>query len=233
MKKIYIPFLGVALISFLFVLNSCKRNVQPQQQITDQISFSQSFDSIQAAINQGWVLKNNSRPLGTTSWFQGVYAAFPGGFNSYTGADYIAANYQNAAAPPVGGESTISNWLISPARPIKNGDVISFYTRSFSNPATYPDRLELRLNTNGSTEVGNDSATVGDFTKLVLTINPNVNPTSYPAVWTQYSYTIDGLVTPKSSARFAFRYYKPLRRNAAGGYGGYIGIDEVTFTSVK
>lgn len=233
MKKIYIQFLGITLITCLFVFNSCRRDVQPAAPVTDLISFTQPFDSIQAAINQGWVIKNNSRPLGTTSWFQGVFAGFPGAFNSYTGADYIAANYQNAAAPPIGGESTISNWLISPARAMKNGDVISFYSRSFNSPATYPDRLELRLNTTGSTEVGNDSATIGDFTKLVLTINPDLNTTSYPATWTQFSYTISGLVTPKTSARFAFRYYKALRRNASGGFGGYIGIDEVTFTSAK
>lgn len=232
MKKIHIPFIAALLITCFCFLNACRRDVAPVLPATDLISYKQSFDSVQAALNQGWVVKNNSRPLGTTSWFQGVFAGFPGGFNSYTGADYIAANFQNAAAPPVGGESTISDWLISPLTSMKNGDVISFYTRSFKNPATFPDRLELRLNTNGSTEVGNDSSSVGDFTKLLLSINPTLNTTAYPAVWTQYTYTISGLVTPKT-ARFAFRYYKPLRRDGSGSLGGYIGIDEVTFSSVK
>lgn len=232
MKKIYIPSIAVFLIMCLCVFNSCRRDVGPALPVTDDISFTQSFDSVKGALNQGWVIKNNSRPLGTTTWFQGVFAGFPGGFNSYTGADYIAANFNNAAAPPPGGESTISNWLITPQRTMKNGDVISFYTRSFKSPATYPDRLELRLNTNGTTEVGNDSTTVGDFTKLVLTINPDLNATSYPATWTQFSYTISGLISPKT-ARFAFRYYKPLRRDATGNFGGYIGIDEVSFRSAK
>lgn len=232
MKKFFISFAGIALI---VILNSCRRDVAPLQPVTDTISFKQSFDSIQSALNQGWVIKNNSRPLGTTTWFQGVFAAFPGGFNSYTGADYIAANFNNAAIPAIGGESTISNWLITPARPMKNGDVITFYSRTFQSPAlSNPDRLELRFNTNGSTEVGNDSSSVGDFTKLVLSINPDVNATDYPAVWTQFSYTLSGLAAPKTSARFAFRYYKTLRRNASGGgISGYIGIDEVVFTSVK
>ena len=42
--------------------------------------------------------------------------------------------------------------------------------------------------------------------------------------------SVAGLAAPKTDARFAFRYYKTL---SPGAVGGYIGIDEVTFTSVK
>ncbi len=77
-----------------------------------------------------------------------------------------------------------------------------------------------------STNVGTTATDVGDFTTLLLDIDPNYVATSYPDVWTQYTLTIAGLSGP-TSGRLAFRYFVE-----DGGLNGnnsdYMGID--TFT---
>ncbi len=189
---------------------------------TDLIN--EGFNSI-TPLPAGWVTQNNSSPVGTTGWFQGSSATFP----SQSGAPtaYIAANFNNTT-----GNNTISNWLLTPAVSIKNGDVLKFYTRTVSAPA-FADRLEVRMSTSGaSTNVGATNTSVGDFTNLLLTVNPTLITTgagSYPNTWTQFTATVSG-VTGTVTGRFAFRYFV-----TSGGPGGansdYIGIDEVVYTS--
>jgi hypothetical protein len=181
----------------------------------------ENFNDITALPGSGWVLTNNSSPLGTTGWFQGndgIFTAQAGAANAY-----IAANYNNAA---VGGN--ISNWLISPVLTLANGDTIAFYTRAETG-ATFADRLELRLSTSGaSTDVGATDASVGDFGTLLLTVNPALllpGGGGYPETWTLFSATVGGLGGPTSS-RFAFRYAVP----DSGTHGDYIGIDTVSVT---
>ena len=112
----------------------------------------------------------------------------------------------------------------------KNGDVITFYTRTKDNPTTAPDRLELRINqVNSGVEVGNDSSSLGDFTKLALSVNPNLTTNGYPGAWTEYQYTISGAPVPKMG-RFAFRYYVS-RGGPTGPNGTGVGLDDVSFTS--
>ena len=62
----------------------------------------QGFDNIYTLVQDYWVFRNNSEPLGDTIWFQGDSTVFPpqsGGTDSY-----ISANFLNGA-----GASTISN----------------------------------------------------------------------------------------------------------------------------
>lgn len=183
---------------------------------------TENFDNITTLTGSGWVMQNNSVPVGVTNWFQGnstVFSAFNGAADSY-----IGANFNNTT-----GANTISNWLVTPTVTIKNGDVITFYTLC-SPDNMYPDNLQVRMSTNGtSSNVGTGSAAVGDFTTLLLEINPSLVTGVYPYVsWTQYSITISGLSAP-TSGRFAFRYYVPN-----GGPGGsnsdYIGIDNFVYT---
>src|SRR2546428_3306592 len=48
----------------------------------------------------------------------------------------------------------------------------SFYTRTVDMPS-FPDRLQVRMSTNGaSSNVGTTATDVGDFTTLLLDINP-------------------------------------------------------------
>jgi PEP-CTERM motif-containing protein len=184
------------------------------------IILSENFDSVANLVPNGWAIVNNSAPVGTTDWFQGN----PGVFSSQSGAanSYVAANF-NAA--DFGGN--ISDWLISPMLTLANQETISFWTRTEAgSPA--PDRLELRLSLNGaSTNVGATDASVGDFSTLLLTINPAVAPGGYPENWALFSATVSGLGGP-TNGRFAFRYTVPDTSLNAD----YIGIDTVRVEAV-
>ncbi len=182
-------------------------------------SFTENFDDITTLPGDGWFQQNNSSPIGTTSWFQGPgFPAFNGAANSY-----IAANFNNAA-----GTGTISNWLLTPVRTLQNGDVLTFRTRVFDNPTSFPDRLEVRLSTNGtSSNVGTLATDVGDFTTLLLSVNPSLTTTGYPNTWTLFTATVTGLSGP-TSGRFAFRYFV-TSGGPTGANSDFIGIDNVVY----
>jgi hypothetical protein len=182
---------------------------------------SEGFDDITTLAGSGWVQTNNSAPAGTTAWFQGNSGVFP---SQAGNADaYIAANFENAA-----GGGNISNWLISPTLTLHDGDTIEFYTRTEVTPAVFPDRLQLRLSTNGgSANVGGTDTSVGDFTTLLLAINPALDPSGYPDSWTLFSVTLSGL-GGSALGRFAFRYDVPDTNLNAN----YIGIDTVLVSTV-
>ena len=195
-------------------------------------SYTESFDDISLLGGSGWVIQNNSTPVGSISWFQGTATTAtptPGPFNSYTGAanSYIGVNFNST-----GSTGTISNWLITPNRTLRNGDVFTFYTRKptiGAGQTDYPDRLEVRLSTNGaSTNVGSGAAGLGDFTTLLLSINPTLTTNVYPQVWTQFTITISGLPAP-TSGRIAFRYFV-TGAGSLGTNSDYIGIDQVVYT---
>ena len=180
------------------------------------VLLSEGFDTV---IPAGWSTQNNSSPLGTTGWFQGndsVFAAQAGAPGAY-----VAANFNNTSG------GTISNWLLSPELSLADGSVLSFFTRTVDSPA-FPDRLQVRLSTNGaSTGVGTLPTDLGDFTTLLLDINPTLIASGYPNTWTQFSATLSGFGS--ATGRFAFRYFVndggPIAANS-----DYIGIDTVTFT---
>ena len=178
----------------------------------------------QAIFSNGWAQQNLSTPIGTLpNWFNGNATVFVA--NSSPDSTYIASNY-NAVA----GAATISNWLFAPTRTFSNGDVISFFTRTVDTP-TYPDRLELRLSTNGaSVNAGTTNTSVGDFTTVLLTVNPSLTTAGYPNVWTQYTVTISGLGGP-TSGRVAFRYFV-TNGGPSGANSDFIGIDNFTYTPV-
>ncbi|MNU90150.1 hypothetical protein D3C71_800070 [compost metagenome] len=195
-------------------------------------SYTESFDDITLLAGNGWLIQNNSTPVGSISWFQGTATTAtptPGPFNSYTGAvnSYIGVNFNST-----GSTGTISNWLITPNRTLRNGDVFTFYTRKptiGAGQTDYPDRLEVRLSTNGaSTNVGSGAAATGDFTTLLLSVNPTLVANVYPQTWTQYTITISGLPAP-TSGRIAFRYFV-TGAGSLGTNSDYIGIDQVVYT---
>jgi len=63
---------------------------------------------------------------------------------------------------------------------------------------------------------------------LLLEINPNLQLSVYPMVWTQYSITISGLAAP-TSGRIAFRYFV-TNAGLNGTNSDYIGIDDFVHT---
>lgn len=187
-----------------------------------QIIFTENFDDFNSLVANGWTIQNSSQPLGTTTW--GTTTLFPP-YNGNAGS-FAAADFQSAQT-----WGTISNWLISPVVSLKNGDVISFYSRSYQAPGTSPktNKLEVRISLNGSASIlpNSNSESVGDFTALVTVINPLDQLFGYPSTWTNFTNTISNILQP-TNCRIAFRYYG----HGAGTYfGSDIGIDALSITS--
>ena len=123
--------------------------------------------------------------------------------------------------------ATISNWLLTPTVTLQNGATLSFWTRTTTG--TFPDRLQVRMSTNGaSTNDGTLATDVGDFTTLLLDINPTYTSTGYPTQWTQFCVTLSGLASP-TTGRLAFRYFVE-NGGPSGDNSDYIGIDTVTYS---
>jgi hypothetical protein len=184
----------------------------------------EGFDNINTLPAAGWFVRNNSVPVGPTGWSQGNTGIFPaqaGATNSY-----ISANFNNTT-----GTNTISNWLLTPNLTLHNGAVIKFWTREVvENP--FPDRLEVRLSTNGaSTNVGTGSTAVGDFTTVLLSINPNLTVNGYPQVWTEFTITLSGLPLGGTSGRVGFRYFV-TGGGPTGDNSNYIGIDTFSYNAI-
>jgi len=183
-------------------------------------TFSEGFES--GATPTGWQVVNLSSPLGVETWSQGQVDAFPA--QAGTPSSYFAANYESGAS-----EATINDWLITPLQAsLSSTDVFEFWTRTLEG-TTYPDRLEVRMSTNGSCNPGTTADGVGDFTTVLGTINPTLTDEGYPQAWTQYSMPLTGLGTTNVSGCVAFRYYV-TNGGPSGENSNYIGIDSVAFT---
>ncbi len=177
-------------------------------------NFSEDFENVPALFSTGgWVNINKSDFQGTNpTWGQGSTAVFPGQTGGYAAANFNATT----------GASTISLWMLTPQMTFLNNDTITFYTRTTTGQ--FPDRLELRLSLAGaSTNVGATSTSVGDFTTLLLTVNPNLTTTGYPTTFTQYTVTISGLSGP-TTGRLGFRYFV-TNGGPSGANSDYIGVD--------
>ena len=227
---IVLPLLAVCVVPFALAQRTYRgkpdelHGSRTQSRIvlpTCRLLINEGFDDITNL--PGWVLINHSEPLGPNGWFQGNDGVFPA-FDGLSDA-YIGANFYNAA-----GEGTISNWLLTPEVGLQDGDTLTFYTRTIELSA-FPDRLQVRMSTNGSSiNVGTTSTDVGDFTTLLVDINPTYAMGGYPEAWTQFTINITG-VPSGTSGRVAFRYFVE-----DGGPGGtrsnYIGIDRVQYCGI-
>ena len=81
------------------------------------------------------------------------------------------------------------------------------------------------MSTSGaSTNVGANSTSVGDFTALLLDINPTLVTGVYPIVFTPFTVTVSGLGAPNTNGRLAFRYFV-TNGGPSGANSDYIGID--------
>lgn len=185
-----------------------------------QTLFTENFDVFPTT----WTKTNQSEPVGISNWVQGGNALFNGGFNGGS-TSFTSVNFNSVA---MGMSGTISNWLITPVISLKNGDFVKFYSRVGANFSTIPDRLEVRLSTQGSASTipSTGSADLGSFTNLVLSINPNLQPSVYPTTWTEFTYTVAGLPS-ETDCKLAFRYY--VTNGGSGGTNGNaVGIDALT-----
>ena len=193
----------------------------PQAPLAD---FSEGFEDITLLPGLGWANQNNSSPLGLTDWFQGNDAVFPAQAGSPT--SYLGANFNNTR-----GTGTISNWMMTPAVTLSAGDTFRFWTSTVAG-SIWPDRLELRMSLNGaSTNVGATATSVGDFTTVLVEVNPTLASGGYPEVWTEYVVTLTAAQVPAPTlGRFAFRYFV-TDGGPSGANSNYIGIDTVSYTA--
>ncbi len=197
--------------------------------------------------------------MGQTGWRQGRYEAanqvkflsvgpylgFPAYSAHNTPNDFVSCDV-SCLGDVSGGGGNISAWLISPSLAMKNGDQVTFYSRStddalYYDPAT--DRMQVWANYNdGTANAGKTDTGTGSFTKLLLDINANRIHNyqgGYPSRWTKYTITIEGIPGSGSidNGRFAFRYYNEDAglQGGSGVSGTYynptvVGVDQLTFT---
>jgi hypothetical protein len=164
-----------------------------------------------------WFAHNRSTPIGTT----GVFAN-GGSFSGPTGggANYATMSFDNGVSGSAPNMNTLNTFLMSPVQTFNNNDTIRFQTRTATNPF-FPDRLRVRLSTNGT------STNTADFTTILLTINDGLTTAGYPDTWTEFTATVTGLSGP-TAGRFAF-HYDVLDTFTNGDV---VGIDLVTYTPV-
>lgn len=196
-------------------------------------TLTENFDNVSTLTGKGFVFVNNSSPTATGTdgnWFQGN----PDTFTSQSGTpnSYIGINYLSTSGTDASGD-TISNWMLTPTVSLVNGGTVSFYTRT--TDGFFPDRLQVYLSLSGSsTNVGTTATSLGDFSTLLLTINPDLQTgaASYPTDWTKYSLSLTGLPAGVSTGRIGFRYY--VTDAGSGGINGdYIGIDTLSITGTS
>lgn len=191
-----------------------------------ECSLTEGFENITSLIPNGWITQNNSQPKGTDGWFQAnPYENFAAQAGSPPSC--IVANFLDGS-----GLAIVSNWLLTPPLTLQNGAKLSFWTTTVGNsiffPDTFPDRLQVRMSTNGtSQDVGGDASSVGDFATLLLDINPTYTTTGYPVGWTNYIVTLSGIPSPVQG-RLAFRYFVE-DGGPSGANSNHIGLDTVAY----
>jgi hypothetical protein len=265
MKKQYsigiLAFAGVITVALSCVKDPANTTPVTPLPTPASSSFVEEFDSVGSLVAKGWVFRNNSSPQGQTGWRQGRYESMPlvtpatkkGGFTGpvpYLGfpafsaanspQDFISADI-TAMNDPTGVGGNLSAWLIAPRVAMKNGDKITFYTRTVDDtyyPVYTKDRLQVWLNsTDGTSNVGGDWESTGSFQKLLLDINPTYMENylgGYPEIWTKYTITLAGLPAAGiAEGRFAFRYFGEdtgfFGGSSGANFPSLIGIDQVTF----
>lgn len=236
MRKSTFSVFSLLALSAITLFTSCKDDsyLLAPPPTADQ-SFVEEFDTFQNAYNRGWRFFNRSADVGPSDWGPGMRgeATFMPYSSRGTNNGYLSTDYQSTA----GATETISNWAVSPAITMQNGDRIIFYTRcqTYASGTDFGNRLQLRVNlVNDGTNVGGSASEVGDFTTGLIDINPTYleqpNSFAYPANWTRFEGKIYGLNNP-AKGRFAFRYF--VEGAGSNGRGSAVGIDSVAYVSVN
>lgn len=191
----------------------------PQNSLIPEANFTETFDAVTFPPT-GWAVQNLSSPIGTNVQCWNRFTTTP--WAPQAGVGHAGANFNWTS-----GANTISGWLFGPTTTFKNGDQIRFWTRK-ATPDTFPDRLELRLSLNGaSVNAGATSTSVGDFTTLLLSVNPTLVTGVYPTTYTQFTATLSGIGAP-TSGRFAFRYFV-TNGGPSGANSDIMSIDTVQY----
>ena len=199
MRKYILPLFLCGSFFCILLLPSCKDDTYLTfaPPIEDHSSFTETFDTTNAALARGWRFFNKSVPLGSSVWQDGgdSTAFFTAYKNNGINAGFIGTNNLSTSA----GKGIISQWLVSPLVFMQNGDKIVFYTRALKLPGYIHDnaidttdfgnRLQLFVNTqNDSAALVGEGESTGSFTEVTIPaidINPNYyewhdEPGSYP-----------------------------------------------------
>ena len=199
--------------------------------------FNYGFDS---AFPSTWVRTNQSTSASTNLWTNAAATNFnttttgifgsavgqqpdghSGGLGSFAWTGWQSTTSTSATA------ATLSNWLLSPEINVKDGDIVSFYTRKGTDSNTdYADRLEVRYSTAAThtTPTGGPTG-VGSFTTLGISVNPNLlTGFVYPKTWTKYSFTVAGVGATEKPVKFGFRYFV-TQGGTNGNNSDIVGID--------
>lgn len=213
----YVRHLTIALLSAMASLG-----VAAAQQLNE--GFEGTFPPT------GWSTRNQSTTIGTnTNCWNLFTGATPWPANA--GVNHTGANFNCTT-----GANTISGWLISAQIPnFQNGNQVSFFTRK-NSPDQFPDRLELRLcldvaadSCGLATSTGVGDAAVGDFTTLLLSVNPTLVTGIYPTTFTQFTATLSGLPVGPNPGRIALRYFV-TSGGPSGANSDLLSIDDVLVT---
>lgn len=217
---------GVLARTAVLVLALAALPLQAQQLV-------EGFANVPALFSGNWVQVNRSSPAPDEAT---ALNGFAQGFAPYFAAEggaaeqYAQVSWRSTSSLLSG---TISNWMITPVLNLFNGMQVTFHTRTFTSP--HADRLQLRMSTSGaSTNVGSLATDVGDFTTLLLDVNPTLAAAGFPTTWTLQTVTVSGLAAP-TTGRLAFRYFVTGAGagNGPTAPGNYVGIDTLTVTPVS
>lgn len=226
MQKNFIFYLLLSVLLAISMVFSCKKEVINNGSQGISVSFTEEFDSVHKLPAKGWYIKDNSRPTLDAQWMQGMHGydksgimtGFPAYSYTHTEDEFIKAS----PITPSNAQTAVSSWLITPLLSIKNGDRISFYTRTVTGTDN-SDRLQVLINNMNSTKVGDNATSVGDFKISIIDINPMQATNGYPKQWTKYEHVFTG-ISGQLDTRVAFRYYVPNNYVA-----NFIGIDLFRF----
>lgn len=162
-----------------------------------------------------WWAYNNSPTVGSTGWTNKSDIFAP-----HSGSQHALTNFNNTS-----GTGLIDNFLMSPVVTLNNGDTINFWSRTATpGSPVFPDRLYLKISTNGA------SVDPNDFSTVLMVINEGLTDAGYPTQYTEFSATVSGLSGPMLG-RFAFNY-NVTDGGPTGSNSDLIGIDDVTYESV-
>jgi hypothetical protein len=178
-------------------------------------ALQQNFDG--NGVPAGWIVTNNSTPVGPGKWSQGnenIFTSQAGAPSAYFADSYLAASANGGA---------VSDWLITPVFTIANGMTVTFWARVNAGDPDYlgGDQLELRLSQGTGSNVGTGAAGLGTFTQTLRAIA--FDGVRSAGAWTQYSATISGLAAA-TSGRLGFRFLV----DDTTVHGDYLGLDTIS-----
>lgn len=172
------------------------------------LSAQQTALGPQELVDEGWVFRNQSDPVGGAAWYTGNnFGTVPFDGTGYMATDGLATDY-------LGGE--VSVWAILPEIDgLIAGDVVTIWVYGGSS-AISDTFFDIRYSSAG-TDTGSGPGDVGDFSTLLFTGELALSVEGYHRV----SAAVPG------NGRIALRFHSPYLRTFAGG-GANFAVDALT-----